>query len=229
MGTIFSTIIQAIVFFFLALMRIMLQFAFVFVLLLVPFILFISIFPTFEGLVSQYLKGSFMLIIYKAITVFLVLVSTSFITLSYEMVNMSDDIYYRIFIQTIFSISIIFMYMKRQFLIDMLNGASPSLAGMGAGEGMGRQSMRRYQKGKEQTKKGGKKAWSGTKKGGKVAKKGIVGTGKASKSIAQKSSDVYDKAGRYASAKSGRMGQKLGGKMEQAKDYIKNVQKWRNP
>ncbi len=219
MGTIFSTVIQAIVFFFLALMRIMLQFAFVFVLLLLPFILFVSIFPTFEGLVGQYLKGSFMLIIYKAITVFLVLVSTSFITLSYEMVNMSDDIYYRIFIQTIFSVSIIFMYMKRQFLIDMLNGASPSLAGMGAGEGMGRQSIRRYQKGKEQTKKGAKKAWNGMKKGGKVDKKGVVGTGKASKSIAQRSS-----SGRNASAKTGRVGQNSGGKMEQAKDYIKHVQ-----
>lgn len=229
MGTIFSTVIQAIVFFFLALMRIMLQFAFVFLLLLVPFVLFMSIFPTFEGLVGQYLKGSFMLIIYKAITVFLVLVSTSFITLSYEMVNMSDDIYYRIFIQTIFSVSIIFMYMKRQFLIDMLNGASPSLAGMGAGEGMGRQSIRRYQKGKEQTKKGAQKTWSGTKKGGKVAKKGIVGTGKASKSIAQKSSDMYDKAGGYASAKTGRIGQKLGGKMQQAKEHIKNTQYGESP
>lgn len=229
MGTIFSTIIQAIVFFFLALMRIMLQFAFVFVLLLVPFILFMSIFPTFEGLVNQYLKGAFMLVIFKAITVFLVLVSTSFITLSYEMVNMSDDIYYRIFIQTIFSISIIFMYMKRQFMIDMLNGATPSLSGMGAGEGMGRQSMRRFGKGTAQTKKGGQKAWAGTKKGGKVAKKGIVGTGKASKSVAQKSSNLYDKAGQYASAKTGRIGQKLGGKMQQAKEHIRNTQYGESP
>ena len=224
MATIFSTIIQAIVFFFLALMRIMLQFAFLFLLLLVPFMLFLSIFPTFEGLIGQYLKGSFMVVIFKALTVFLVLVSSSFITLSYEMTNMSDDIFYRIFIQSIFAIAIIFMYMKRQFLIDMLNGASPSLAGMGAGEGMGRKSVGRFQKGKEYTKSGAKKTWNGTKKGGKIARKSVGGSGKLSKSLVQKSSSMYDKAGQYASAKANNLSNRIGGRMGQAKNYVNQVQ-----
>ncbi|MGP4080102.1 CD3337/EF1877 family mobilome membrane protein [Pseudalkalibacillus sp. R45] len=141
-----STIIQGIVFFFIALVRIMLQFAFILMMLLAPFILFISIFPSFEALVARYTKGTFILVFFKAITMFFILVATSFITLGYDMTNMSNDLYYRIFIQIVFSVAIIFMYMKRQFVFSMLEGASPSLNDMGA-ERTGRTALSRTQKG----------------------------------------------------------------------------------
>ncbi len=224
MGIILSTTIQAIVFFFLALMRIMLQFAFIFLLILAPFMLFLSIFPTFEGLIGQYIKGSFMVILFKAGVMFLVLVSTSFIALSYDMADMSNDIYYRIFIQSIFSIAIIFMYMKRQFVFDMLSGANISLAGMGAGEGMGRASMARFRKGATNTKNATKKTASGVKKGSKVAARTIGKTAGTTTALSKRASDMYDQAGRYASTKAHSFKEKVGGKMEQTKDYIKQSQ-----
>lgn len=224
MGATLSTIIQAVVFFFLALMRIMLQFAFIFLLILAPFMLFISIFPTFEGLVGQYLKGTFMLILFKGGTMFLVLIATSFIALSYDMADMSNDIYYRIFIQSIFSISIIFMYMKRQFVFDMLNGSNLSLTGMGAGEGMGRQSMNRFRKGANTTKNIGKRTAAGTKKTGKVASRTIGKAGAIASGVNKKTSNMYDQAGRSVSAKGMSMKDRVGEKMNQAKDYVKKSQ-----
>ncbi|MCQ6266335.1 type IV secretion system protein [Fictibacillus sp. WQ 8-8] len=129
---ILSTVIQGIVFFCIALIRVMLQFAFIMMLLLAPFMIFISLFPSFEALVGQYLKGTTILILFKSVTMFFVLVATSFISLGYEMTNMSDDIYYRIFIQITFCVAVIFMYSKRQFVLNMLEGATPSLHDMGA-------------------------------------------------------------------------------------------------
>jgi hypothetical protein len=129
---ILSTVIQGIVFFFIALIRVMLQFAFIMMLLLAPFMIFISLFPSFEALVGRYLKGTTILILFKSVTMFFVLVATSFISLGYEMTNMSDDIYYRIFIQIMFCVAIVFMYSKRQFALSMLEGATPNLHKMGA-------------------------------------------------------------------------------------------------
>ena len=137
MGIILSTIIQAVVFFFLALVRIMLQFGFVMMLIMLPFMLFASRFPTFETLVGKYAKSLGFLILFKGVVVFFVLVATSFITLSYEMADLSDDIYYRIFIQIIFSLSIIFLYAKRSFITNMFNGADIDIEGLASG-GSGR-------------------------------------------------------------------------------------------
>ncbi|MDN4072910.1 CD3337/EF1877 family mobilome membrane protein [Fictibacillus terranigra] len=130
---ILSTVIQGTVFFSIALIRVMLQFAFIVMLLLAPFMIFTSLFPSFEALVGRYLKGTTILILFKSVTMFFVLVATSFISLGYEMTNMSDDIYYRIFIQITFCVAVIFMYTKRQFALNMLEGATPSLHDMGAG------------------------------------------------------------------------------------------------
>jgi TrbL/VirB6 plasmid conjugal transfer protein len=129
---ILSTVIQGVVFFFIALIRVMLQFAFIMMLLLAPIMIFISLFPSFEALVGRYLKGTTILILFKSVTMFFVLVATSFISLGYEMTNMSDDIYYRIFIQIMFCVAIVFMYSKRQFALSMLEGATPNLHQMGA-------------------------------------------------------------------------------------------------
>jgi hypothetical protein len=129
---ILSTVIQGVVFFFIALVRVMLQFAFIMMLLLAPIMIFISLFPSFEALVGRYLKGTTILILFKSVTMFFVLVSTSFISLGYEMTNMSDDLYYRIFIQIMFCVAIVFMYSKRQFALSMLEGATPNLQQIGA-------------------------------------------------------------------------------------------------
>jgi TrbL/VirB6 plasmid conjugal transfer protein len=129
---ILSTVIQGVVFFFIALVRVMLQFAFIMMLLLAPIMIFISLFPSFEALVGRYLKGTTILILFKSVTMFFVLVATSFISLGYEMTNMSDDLYYRIFIQIMFCVAIVFMYSKRQFALSMLEGATPNLQQIGA-------------------------------------------------------------------------------------------------
>jgi hypothetical protein len=143
---ILSTVIQGIVFFFIALIRVMLQFAFIMMLLLAPIMIFISLFPSFEALVGRYLKGTTILIVFKSITMFFVLVATSFISLGYEMTNMSDDLYYRIFIQIMFCVAVVFMYSKRHFALNMLEGATPNLQRIGAST-LNRQSINRARQG----------------------------------------------------------------------------------
>ena len=225
MGVIISTSIQAVVFFFLALMRIMLQFAFVFLLILLPFMLFMSLFPSFEGLVTQYIKGTFMVIVFKAMAVFFVLVATSFITLSYEMADLSNDIYYRIFIQSIFSIAIIFMYMKRQFVMDMINGAAPSLASMGAGEGM----ARKMTSGFSQRRSLQKAVTKGNN--GKIAKRGINSAASAAAKNSGKKNKIGNIDPKNKSNKdvTGRKSQNnkenaIGSKIKGMKDHVKQVQ-----
>jgi hypothetical protein len=143
---ILSTVIQGIVFFFIALIRVMLQFAFIMMMLMAPIMIFISLFPSFETLVGKYLKGTTILILFKSVTMFFVLVATSFISLGYEMTNMSDDLYYRIFIQIMFCVAIVFMYSKRHFALNMLEGASPNLHQMGAST-LNRKSITRAKQG----------------------------------------------------------------------------------
>jgi hypothetical protein len=143
---ILSTVIQGVVFFFIALIRVMLQFAFIMILLLAPIMIFISLFPSFEALVGRYLKGTTILILFKSITMFFVLVATSFISLGYEMTNMSDDLYYRIFIQIMFCVAIMFMYSKRHFALNMLEGATPNLHKIGTST-LNRQSINRARQG----------------------------------------------------------------------------------
>lgn len=143
---ILSTVIQGIVFFFIALIRVMLQFAFIMMLLLAPIMIFISLFPTFETLVGRYLKGTTILILFKSVMMFFVLVATSFISLGYDMTNMSDDLYYRIFIQIMFCVAIVFMYSKRQFALSMLEGGTPNLHQMGASS-LNRKSINQAKRG----------------------------------------------------------------------------------
>ncbi len=210
-----STVIQGVVFFFIALIRIMLQFAFIIMMLLVPFILFMSLFPSFESLVAKFTKGTFMIIVFKGITMFFVLVATSFITLGYDMTNFNDDVYYRMFIQIIFSVAILFLYMKRQFVFDMLQGAAPSLQHVGAGEGMARNG---FSKGKGMIDKHRKnKAYKGMNKQSKgksdLKRKGLSAVGSAGKT----GMSAAKNSARNAKAK-------ISDKSDQARDHIRAVQ-----
>ncbi|WP_349407937.1 CD3337/EF1877 family mobilome membrane protein [Pseudalkalibacillus sp. SCS-8] len=207
-----STTIQGIVFFFIALVRIMLQFAFILMMLLAPFILFMSIFPSFEALVAKYAKGTFILVFFKAITMFFILVATSFITLGYDMTNMSNDLYYRIFIQIVFSVAIIFMYMKRQFVFSMLEGASPSLGDMGAAR-TGRTTLSRTQQGLRHASQMKKKTGSGLKKGRQVVSRSRTKAGNGLSSIGQSARNVSGSINEKVQQARNRIGQaQFGGK-----------------
>jgi hypothetical protein len=208
-----STIIQGIVFFFIALVRIMLQFAFIVMMLLAPFMIFISLFPSFEALVGKYLRGTFLLILFKGITMFFILVATSFITLGYDMTNMSDDLYYRIFIQIIFSTAIIFMYMKRQFIFHMLEGASPTLSDMGA-ERTGRTALSRGKMGLQKANQVGKTTIGGLKTGKQMAFTGI-----------QKAGVGFAVASETARNAKGKIGERI----QKAREYIGQVQRGHIP
>jgi hypothetical protein len=208
-----STIIQGIVFFFIALVRIMLQFSFIVMMLLAPFMIFISLFPSFEALVGKYLRGTFLLILFKGITMFFILVATSFITLGYDMTNMSDDLYYRIFIQIIFSTAIIFMYMKRQFIFHMLEGASPTLSDIGA-ERTGRTTLSRGKMGLQKANQMGKTTIGGLKKGKQMAFTGI-----------QKAGVGFAVASETARNAKGKIGERI----QKAREYIGQVQRGHIP
>lgn len=210
---ILSTVVQGAVFFFIALVRIMLQFAFIMLMLLAPFMLFMSIFPSFEALVGKYIKGTFMLVVFKAITMFFVLVATSFITLGYDITDMSNNLYYRIFIQIIFSVAIIYMYMKRQFVFNMLDGANLSMSDVGAIR-TGRKTMSRAKEGIRSIGKGREKIGNGMMKGKQ-----------ATTSLRNKSGTAIAAVGESArNAKN-----KLSEKGQKAREHIGQVQRGEIP
>ncbi|MFV8830121.1 CD3337/EF1877 family mobilome membrane protein [Alkalihalobacterium sp. APHAB7] len=128
-----STVVQGVVYFFIALLRIMLQFGFVVMLLLAPFAIFLSIFPSFETVIGKYARTLGLLIVFKAVVMFFILVAVSFISLGYDMTNTTDDLYYRIFMQIIMSVATIFLYTKRQAVMNMIEGSSLSVDDMGGG------------------------------------------------------------------------------------------------
>jgi hypothetical protein len=133
MVMILSTVIQGVVYFFIALIRIMLQFGLVMMLLLAPFAIFLSIFPSFETVVGKYVRTLGLVVLFKGIVMFFILVAVSFISLGYDMTNTTDDLYYRIFMQIIMSVATIFLYTKRQAVMNMIEGASLSVDDMGGG------------------------------------------------------------------------------------------------
>lgn len=154
-----STIVQSVVYFFLAMVRILLQFSLIMMMLLLPFATFLSLFPSFETILGKYIRTLFTIVIFKALTMFFILVSVSFISLGYDMTSTTDDLYYRIFIQLAFSTVIIFMYMKRQVIMNMLEGGSLSVDEMGGNghsapmNGARRVMNKASQKGKEMKQK----------------------------------------------------------------------------
>lgn len=194
-----STIVQGVVFFCIALVRIMLQFGFVLLLLLAPFAIFLSLFPSFETVVGKYTKTLFLVILFKAITMFFVLVSVSFISLGYDMTNTTDDLYYRIFIQIIMSVVIIVMYAKRHTVMNMIEGGSLSTDDMGGGAIPGQRAA--AQGAKVITKRAGGVAGGLAKKGasklGGGIKKGAVA---ASSGIRKGSTNLANRAKHGAAA-----------------------------
>ncbi|CAG9622804.1 type IV secretion system protein [Sutcliffiella rhizosphaerae] len=128
-----STVVQGAVYFFIALLRIMLQFGLVMMLLLAPFAIFLSIFPSFETVVGKYVRALGLIVLFKGVVMFFILVAVSFISLGYDMTNTTDDLYYRIFMQIIMSVATIFLYTKRHVVMNMLEGASLSVEDMGGG------------------------------------------------------------------------------------------------
>lgn len=221
-----STIVQAVVFFSIALVRILLQFAFIVMMLLAPIMLFLSIFPSFEALVGKYTKGTFILIVFKAITMFFVLVATSFITLGYDMTNASDDLYYRIFIQILFSVAVIFMYTKRQFVFNMLEGASPALQDFGAGEGVARNGLRKVRDVKNKQRQ--KKAYKNMSQGKQSTKKP-----NNNKSIKNRGVSAVKAGGANALGKTKNSARnaknKVGETAQKTRDYIGQVQRGEIP
>src|SRR5699024_10193928 len=133
-GSILSTVVQAIVFFFLGLIRILMQFALIIALICLSIILVISLIPTFETLLASYMKTVMKIVLFKGILLFFILVSTSFISLSYAVTEYSSNMFYRMFVQILFTLRIIFIYLKLDFALNMLEGASATIDNMGAGK-----------------------------------------------------------------------------------------------
>src|SRR5699024_7679589 len=131
-SSILTTVIQGIVFFFLALMRVLMQFALILALISLPIVLIMSLIPTLETLLGAYMKLVMKIVLFKGILLFFILVSTSFISLSYSITDASSNIFYRMFVQMIFAVSVIFIYMKREFAFKMFEGASASVNDFGS-------------------------------------------------------------------------------------------------
>ncbi|HLQ97606.1 MAG TPA: hypothetical protein VK135_02830 [Candidatus Dormibacteraeota bacterium] len=130
-SSILTTVIQGIVFFFLALMRVLMQFALILSLISLPIVLIMSLIPTLETLLGAYMKLVMKIVLFRGILLFFILISTSFISLSYSITDASSNIFYRMFVQIIFAVAVIFIYMKREFAFKMFEGASATVNDFG--------------------------------------------------------------------------------------------------
>ncbi|QHV47691.1 type IV secretion system protein (plasmid) [Bacillus cereus] len=117
-----TNLIQIVVYFILALVRIVLQLAFIVLLIGLPLVLVFSLFPTLENIVMGYVKALFSVISFKALTVFVVLIAVSFLSLGYDLTNMNDKAESRIFTQLLITVATIALWFKRDFLVHALSG-----------------------------------------------------------------------------------------------------------
>ncbi|QWI08443.1 CD3337/EF1877 family mobilome membrane protein [Bacillus toyonensis] len=117
-----TNLIQIVVYFILALVRIVLQLAFIVLLIGLPLVLVFSLFPTLENIVMGYVKALFSVITFKALTVFVVLIAVSFLSLGYDLTNMNDKAESRIFTQLLITVATIALWFKRDFIVHALSG-----------------------------------------------------------------------------------------------------------
>ncbi|MEB8675418.1 type IV secretion system protein [Bacillus cereus] len=134
-----TNLIQIAVYFILALVRIVLQLAFIVLLIGLPLVLVFSLFPALENMVYGYIKAIFSVITFKALTVFVVLIAVSFLSIGYDITNASDKTENRVFTQLVITVATIALWFKRDFIMHALNGqhhrilesASNSVNGVG--------------------------------------------------------------------------------------------------
>ncbi|ADC52380.1 conserved transposon related protein (plasmid) [Alkalihalophilus pseudofirmus OF4] len=228
-----STVVQGVVYFFIALLRIMLQFGFVVMLLLAPFAIFLSIFPSFETVIGKYARTLGLLIVFKAVVMFFILVAVSFISLGYDMTNTTDDLYYRIFMQIIMSVATIFLYTKRQAVMNMIEGASLSVDDMGGGAlprvrkshagGGGFQSLRRKMPGMNKGSRMKDKVKGGVKASTHSIKKAGTNLGEKSKNVASLSKRRLQATGENMKQASARFAEHQRGESNEQNVYEGNT------
>lgn len=123
----FNAIVQLIFYLSLAIIRIGLQFSFIAMMVMLPLMLILSLMPTYENLWMNYIKGIMNVCLYKALTVFFVLLSTSILSVGYEVAGRSNNIFYETFITLMYIAGIVFVFLKRKFVFDILKDAHSSV------------------------------------------------------------------------------------------------------
>lgn len=116
----FNAFVQLIFYLSLAIIRIGLQFSFIAMMVMLPLMLIMSLMPTYENLWIKYLKGIMNVCMYKSLTVFFVLLSTSILSVGYEVASNANNIFYETFITLMYIAGIVFVFLKRKFVFDIL-------------------------------------------------------------------------------------------------------------
>ena len=134
-----SLLVQGFIYIVLTAVRYMLQIAMIIALVMLPVVIFLSFFPSFEKILLSYTRKVFQLILYKAILVFYMIFVMSIMQITYTIQNYG--MLQAIVFQVVLAISVIMIYFYRNSALDTVNDSnsvSPSEAsGQGFGSSMG--------------------------------------------------------------------------------------------
>lgn len=128
-----SLCVQGFIYIFLAAIRYMLQIAMIIALVMLPIVLFLSLFPSFEKVTFSYLRKIFQLILYKAILVFYMIFVMSIMQITYTIQNYG--MVQAMVFQIVLAVSCILIYFYRNSALDTVSDTNSVSASEASGNG----------------------------------------------------------------------------------------------
>lgn len=152
-----SLLVQGFIYVFLAAIRYMLQIGMIIALVMLPVVLFLSLFPSFEKVLLSYTRKVFQLILYKAILVFYMIFVMSIMQITYTIQNYG--MLQALVFQVVLAISVILIYFYRNSAMDTVsdtNTVSPTEATSSHGLAQSMNNMGNRMKSKASSQNGAK-------------------------------------------------------------------------
>lgn len=131
-----SLLVQGFIYIVLAAIRYMLQIGMIIALVMLPIVLFLSLFPSFEKIILSYTRKIFQLVLYKAILVFYMIFVMAIMQITYTIQNYG--MVQAIVFQVILAISCIMLYFYRNSAMDTVSDSSSVNPSEASGQGFGR-------------------------------------------------------------------------------------------
>lgn len=130
-----SILVQGVIYVILAAIRYMLQIGMIIALVMLPFVLFLSLFPSFEKIMLSYTRKIFQLILYKAVLVFYLIFVMAIMQITYSIQNYG--MIQAIVFQVVLAISCIMLYFYRNSALDTVSDSSSVSPSEASGQGFG--------------------------------------------------------------------------------------------
>lgn len=129
-----SLCVQGFIYIFLAAIRYMLQIGMIIALVMLPIVLFLSLFPSFEKITISYVRKIFQLVLYKAILVFYMIFVMSIMQITYTIQDYG--MVQAMVFQIVLAISCILIYFYRNSALDTVSDSSSVSASEASGSGV---------------------------------------------------------------------------------------------